>query len=171
MGLFLLVVGSATVLVVISWLISVQRRLLLLNENVTNAMSQIGIQISSRFDALGILVELGKAYAELDCERLIATLKKERKLITANSTPDDVIYQEQIICETLARIIIIAEQYPELKGSQKYARTMDTIESLEKMVRTSCIVYNDSVAKLSYEGKKFPVSIVASRMRLVDSRQ
>lgn len=170
MVLILLVVVSAMVLVSIGWLISVQRKLLMLNENVTNAMSQIGIQISSRFDALTILLDLMKGYAELDSECLSANLKRERKMITANSTPDDVIYQEQILCEALDKIRAIAAQYPELKASQKYARTMDAIETLEKMVRTSCIIYNDSVAKLSYEGKKFPVSMVAGKMRLVDSR-
>ena len=40
------------------WIISTQRRLVVMDENVNNAMSQIGVQLSSRFDALNMLLRL-----------------------------------------------------------------------------------------------------------------
>ena len=45
------------------WIISTQRRLVVMDENVNNAMSQIGVQLSSRFDALTALLDLAKGYA------------------------------------------------------------------------------------------------------------
>ena len=58
-----LIIVAIIVVVLISWIISVQRRLVAMDENINNAMSQIGGQLSSRFDALTALLELTKGYA------------------------------------------------------------------------------------------------------------
>lgn len=53
---FITIIAIVTVIVV--WTISTQRRLVVLDENISNAMSQIGVQLSSRFDALNALLDL-----------------------------------------------------------------------------------------------------------------
>ena len=53
-----LIIVAIIVVVLISWIISVQRRLVAMDENINNAMSQIGVQLSSRFDALTALLDL-----------------------------------------------------------------------------------------------------------------
>ncbi|MDW8802726.1 hypothetical protein P8V03_16390 [Clostridium sp. A1-XYC3] len=50
--------------VIVLWTISTQRKLVVLDENISNAMSQIGVQLSSRFDALTALLDLIKGYAK-----------------------------------------------------------------------------------------------------------
>ena len=82
---------------VVLWIISTQRRLVVLDENISNAMSQIGVQLSSRFDALTALLDLTKGYAKHESETLIETIKSRRSVITAKSTPDDVMRQEGVI--------------------------------------------------------------------------
>lgn len=57
------------------WIISTQRRLVVMDENVNNAMSQIGVQLSSRFDALTALLDLAKGYAAHESQTLIETIK------------------------------------------------------------------------------------------------
>ena len=83
--------------VIVLWLISTQRRLVVLDENISYAMSQIGVQLSSRFDALTALLDLTKGYAKHESETLIETIKSRRSVITAKSTPDDVLRQEGVI--------------------------------------------------------------------------
>ena len=136
------------------WIISTQRRLVVMDENVNNAMSQIGVQLSSRFDALTALLDLAKGYAAHESQTLIET-------ITAKSTPEDVLKQEGVISEALGRISMVAERYPELKADKGYAKCMDAVDSYEKMVRTSRLIYNDSVTKLNRELRLFPTSLVA----------
>lgn len=143
------------------WIISTQRRLVVMDENVNNAMSQIGVQISSRFDALTALLDLAKGYAAHESQTLIETIKSRRSVITAKSTPEDVLKQEGVISEALGRISIVAEHYPELKADKGYAKCMDAVDSYEKMVRTSRLIYNDSVTKLNRELRLFPTSLVA----------
>lgn len=159
-----LIVIIAIVAVIALWVISTQRKLVVLDENISNAMSQIGVQLSSRFDALTALLDLTKGYAKHESETLIETIKSRRSMITAKSTPNDVVRQEGVISETLDKISMVAEQYPELKSNQNYIKTMDAVETFENMVRTSRLIYNDSVTKLNREIRMFPVSLIAERL-------
>jgi LemA protein len=161
-------VFSMTIIVIVlvlvllaGWIISTQRRLVVMDENVNNAMSQIGVQLSSRFDALTALLDLAKGYAAHESQTLIETIKSRRSVITAKSTPEDVLKQEGVISEALGRISMVAERYPELKADKGYAKCMDAVDSYEKMVRTSRLIYNDSVTKLNRELRLFPTSLVA----------
>jgi LemA protein len=123
----------------------------MLDENISSAMSQVGVQLSSRFDALTALLDLTKGYARHESETLIETIRSRRSVITAKSTPDDVLCQEGIISEALGRIALVTEQYPELKAKETYIKTMDAVQTFENMVRTSRLSYNDSVTKLNRE--------------------
>jgi len=150
--------------VIVLWIISTQRRLVVLDENISNAMSQIGVQLSSRFDALTALLDLTKGYAKHESETLIETIKSRRSVITAKSTPDEVMRQEGVISEALGRISMVTEQYPDLKANQNYIKTMDAVQTFENMVRTSRLIYNDSVTKLNREIRMFPVSVVTGML-------
>ena len=146
------------------WVISTQRKLVILDENVSNAMNQIGVQLSSRFDALSALAELTKGYASHESNTLIETIKSRRSVITAKSTPEEVVRQEGVISEALGRIAAVAEQYPELKADKNYAKCMDAVENFEKMVRTSRLIYNDSVTKLNRAVRMVPTSLIAGML-------
>ncbi|WP_341877137.1 LemA family protein [Defluviitalea saccharophila] len=146
---------------IVLWVRATQRKLVILDENLRNAMSQIGVQLSSRFDALMQLLDLTKDYSRDDIEILIETIQSRRTVITAKSTADDVICQEGLISEALLKIEMVTEQYPGLKTSPNYIKTMDAVQTFDNMVRTSRLIYNDSVAKLNQEIRMFPVSMIA----------
>lgn len=155
------IIAGAVVVLLALWAISCQRRLAVMDENINNAMAQIGVQLSSRFDALTALLDLAKGYAAHESQTLIETVKARRSIITATSTPDDVLNQEGVISEALGRISMVAERYPELKANENYARCMNAVDSYERMVRTSRLIYNDSVTKLNRELRMFPTSLLA----------
>ena len=160
----ILIIIALLVVLLAGWVMSTQRRLVVMDENINNAMSQIGVQLSSRFDALTALLDLAKAYAAHESQTLIETIKSRRSVITAKSTPQDVLQQEGVISEALGRISMVAERYPELKADKGYAKCMDAVDSYEKMVRTSRLIYNDSVTKLNREIRMFPVSLIAGML-------
>ena len=163
MSTALVIVIIITVLLIL-WVMSTQRKLVLLDENINNAMSQIGVQLSSRFAALTALLDLTKGYAKHESETLIETVKSRHSVITAKSTPDDVLRQEGILSEALGRISMISEQYPKLKANENYAKTIDAVNKYENMVRTGHLIYNDSVTKLNREIRMFPVSAIAGML-------
>lgn len=155
---WIILIAIAVILVL--WVISSQRKLVVLDENINNAMSQIGVQLSSRFDALTALLDLTKGYAAHEAETLENTIKARRRVITASSSASDVMDQENIITEALGKISMVAERYPDLKANTNYIKTMDSVNSYESAVRTSRLIYNDSVTKLNRTLRMFPTSLI-----------
>ena len=157
--LYIIVLGVIIVTLVF-WTISVQRSFVVLDENINNAMSQIGVQLSSRWDALTSLLDLTKGYASHEYNTLTETIKARRS-ITKDSSPDDVRKQENIIAEAMGKIMAVAESYPDLKADKTYIKTMDAVNQYENMVRASRLIYNDSVTKLNRAIRMFPASMIA----------
>ena len=143
------------------WVVSTQRKLVVMDENINNAMSQIGVQLSSRFDALTALLDLAKGYAAHESQTIVENIKSKRSMITAKSTPGEVLQQEGVIAEALGCIAMVSEQYPELKADKSYIKCMGAVDSYEKMIRTSGLIYNDSVTKLNRTVRMIPTSLIA----------
>lgn len=158
-----IVIGAAAVLLIL-WLIGVRRRLAAMDANTNTAMSQIGIQLSSRFDALLALLDLTEGYSARESQSMTETVKSRRSAITAASTPEEVLKQENVISEALSRVSAVAEQHPELKADETYGKCMAAVDSYEKMVCTSRLIYNDSVTKLNRELSMFPVSLLGGML-------
>lgn len=151
--------------VIVLWIVSTQQRLAVLDDNISESMSQIEAQLESRFDALETLLNLTTGYAKHESDVLMETIKSGSNAITAaESTPSDVMRQEGIISEALSRIAIVAEQYPEIKTNQTYTQMMGTVGTFENMARTSRLIYNDSVTKFNREIRRFPVSVIAGML-------
>lgn len=160
----ILIIFILFIVLLLIWVMSTQRKLVIMDENINNAMSQIGVQLSSRFDALTALLDLTKGYAAHESQTLIETIKSRRSVITAKSTPNEVLKQEGVISEALGRIAMVSEQYPELKADKNYAKCMDAVDSYEKMVRSSRLIYNDSVTKLNRAIRMIPTSLIAGML-------
>lgn len=148
------------VAVIIAWFIGVQRRLVSKEELCKNAMSQIGVQQSSRWDALTALAELTKSYNEHEYNT-IKDVIGQRAAITSGSNAKAADAQEDIMTSVLSRIVAVAEQYPELKANENYGKTMDSVNLYENQVRTSRMVYNDTVTAFNRIVRQFPDSIAA----------
>ena len=164
----IIIILLAIIAIVVLWFISTQRKLVAMDENINNAMSQIGVQLSSRWDALSALLDLTKGYAEHEYKTLSDTIKM-RTSISSKSSAKDVNEQENILTEAMGKIMAVAESYPELKANENYIKTMDSVNKYEEMVRKSRLVYNDSVTKLNRAIRMFPTSIAAAMLR-IDSR-
>ena len=119
-----------------------------MDENINNAMGQIGVQLSSRWDALTALLDLTKGYADREYKTISDTIKM-RTSINSNSSAAEVNKQENMLTEAMGKIMAVAESYPELKANENYIKTMDSVNEYEKMVRQSRLIYNDSVTKLN----------------------
>lgn len=156
---------AAAAVIAILWFVSAQRKLVALDENINNAMSQIGVQISSRWDALSALSDLTKSYAEHEYRTISDTIKM-RASVNSKSSASDIDAQENLLVEAMGKIMAVAESYPELKANENYIKTMDSVNKYEETVRKSRLVYNDSVTKLNRSIRMFPTSIVAGILRI-----
>ena len=160
-----MIIAIVIIVFVVLWFVSAQRRLVAMDENINNAMSQIGVQLSSRWDALTALLDLTKGYAEHEYKTLSDTIKM-RSAINSSSTAADVNKQENMFSEAMGRIMAVAESYPELKANENYIKTMDSVNEYEKTVRQSRLIYNDSVTKLNRAIRMFPTSLAAGILHI-----
>ncbi len=155
-----IIIPIVVILVLVLWFVSTQRKLVVMDENINNAMSQIGVTLSSRWDALTALLDLTKGYAEHEYKTISDTIKM-RTSINGNSSASDVNAQENMFTQAMGKIMAVAESYPDLKANENYIKTMDSVNEYENMVRKSRLIYNDSVTKLNREIRMFPTSIIA----------
>ncbi len=160
-----MIIAIVIIVLLVLWFVSAQRKLVAMDENINNAMSQIGVQLSSRWDALSALLDLTKGYAEHEYKTLSDTIKM-RTSINSSSTAADVNKQENMFTEAMGRIMAVAESYPELKANENYIKTMDSVNEYEKTVRQSRLIYNDSVTKLNRAIRMFPTSIAAGILHI-----
>ncbi len=156
-----LIVVIAALVLVAFWFVSVQRRLVSCDENCSNAMSQIGVQQQSRWDALTALAELTKGYSEHEYNALKDIIAM-RQGVNGNSTAQQADEQEQLIAKAMRSINVTVERYPDLKANETYIKTMDSVNVYENQVRTSRMFYNDSVTIYNRVIRMFPSSFVAS---------
>ncbi len=161
------IIVIAVVAVLVLWVISVQRKLVSAEEIVKNAMSQIGVQQSSRWDALTGLVELLKSYNEHEYNTLKDVIAA-RSNIGSNSSASEAQAQEDLIGKVMMRLNVVAEQYPDLKADSMYVNTMNSVNTYENQVRMSRMTYNDSVTRYNRMIRQIPDSIVASIFRFAE---
>ena len=158
-----LLIILAIVALLVLWVIGVQRKLVEKDELCKNALSQIGVQQASRWDALTALVELVKSYNEHEYNTLRDVIA-QRKNLTGESTVAEAQAQEQALTGLVRNINLVAERYPELKANENYAKAMDSVNLYENQVRLSRMTFNDTVTKYNKEIRQFPTSLVAGAL-------
>lgn len=156
-----LIIVLAVAAALILWFIRVQNKLVNQDELCKNALSQIGVQQSSRWDALTALAELVKSYNEHEYKTLRDVIAM-RKGISGTSNVDDANTQEELMAQATKIINVVAEQYPDLKSNENYGKAMDAVNTYENQVRMSRMVFNDTVTKYNKLIRQIPDSFVAS---------
>ncbi len=166
-GIIILIVVLVLLAMIIGWVISVQRNLVGLDELCKNAMSQIGVQQNSRWDALGALADMVKQYDDHEYNTL-KDIIAQRTNIGTNSTAAEAEADENLITKAMSRFLAVAEAYPDLKANTNYQNLMDSIKQYEENVRLARMSYNDTVTKYNRTIRMFPTSLIAGLLRFVE---
>ncbi len=155
------IVIVAILVVLALFVISNYNSLVKLREMVENAMSNIAAQVESRWDALSNLIDAAKKYSEHEAQ-VLSEITASRTGIDRDATAQDVERDDNVFSKALGRIVAVAEAYPDLKASEVYKTTMNSVNTYEENVRMSRMIYNDTVTKLNTKIQTFPSNIVAS---------
>ncbi|MBP5483362.1 MAG: LemA family protein [Bacteroidales bacterium] len=156
-----LIILIAVVAVLVLWVISVQNKLVKSDEYCNNALKQINVQQISRYDALQALVKLTREYATYEADTLQKVVEARKITSSPAPTAAEINANEQALAEIGAKLIAVAEAYPELKANQNYQKTMESIEKYEENVRLSRMTYNDTVTRFNQQVRSFPTSAIA----------
>jgi len=128
-----IIASGIVVLLLIVWLRSNQRRFAGMDKNINNAMTQIGAQIASKWDVLIFLLDTTKVHDEIEYRKLKEMIY-ERRLITKDSIPAQVIAQLNIIDDAKGRIMAVAERHPDLKADSTYGKSLNNLNQYEKII-------------------------------------
>ena len=158
-----LIVIIVLTVIVISYFISTQRSLVNLDELCKNALSQIEVQLNSRFDAVIALAKTAAKYAKHESETIIQTAQARGGNSGAPATTAEAINQQSsLLGQLMGRLNVVFERYPELKASELYENAQKGQREYEEHVRMSRMVYNDTATKMNRMVRQWPSSIVAS---------
>lgn len=163
----MLVLGIIIVVAVIAigYFISTQRSLVSLDEMCKNALSQIEVQLNSRFDAVVALAKTAAKYAEHESDTIIKTVEaRGGHTSSASTTPEAINQQSDLLSQMMGKLNVVFERYPELKASDLYREAQQGQKQYEENVRISRMVYNDTATKMNRMVRQWPSSIVASTL-------
>ena len=160
-----LIIIIVLAVIVIGYFISTQRALVNLDELCKNALSQIEVQLNSRFDAVVALAKAAAQYAKHESDTIIETIQARggNSGATAN-TPAAINAQTDLLGQMMGRLNVVFERYPELKASDLYKEAQVGMKQYEENVRRSRMIYNDTATKMNRMVRQWPSSIVASML-------
>lgn len=159
-------VGIVLLLVVVAaYFVMTQRKLVSLDELCKNALSQIEVQLNSRFDAVIALAKTAAKYAAHESETIIKAVEARGGKA---STPEAINQQSDMLGQMMGRLNVVFERYPELKASELYVNAQNGQKEYEENVRMSRMVYNDTATKMNRMVRQWPSSIVASMLHFAE---
>ena len=163
-----LIIIIALVVIVGGYFVSTQRSLVNLDELCKNALSQIEVQLNSRFDAVIALAKTAAQYAKHESETIIEAVQARGGNLggsqPAATTPATINQQSDLLGQLMGRLNVVFERYPELKASDLYREAQEGMKLYEENVRMSRMIYNDTATKMNRMVRQWPSSIVASML-------
>jgi LemA protein len=156
------VIGVVLLLIIVFaiYVIMKQRQFVHLDELCMNAMSQISVQLNSRWDAVQNLAKMATQYTHYESETIIETIRQRR--MNRVSTAEQANEQQGALSQVMGQLIAVGEAYPELKADTVFKETMEGMRDFEDKVRMSRMVYNDTATKMNRMVRQWPDSMVAS---------
>ena len=151
----------AVLVIVLLWAIAVFNRLINLNTRTDEAWSDIDVQLKRRYDLIPNLVETVKGYAKHE-KSLLETVTKARADAISSKGIEDQAKAENQISQALKSIFAVAENYPDLKANQNFAKLQDELTDTEDKIQASRRFYNANVRDFNIAIQVFPSSIVAN---------
>lgn len=141
-------------------IIGMYNGLVALRNQVKNAWSQIDVQLKRRHDLIPNLVETVKGYAGHEKTTLENVVKARTQALQAQSIPDK-IQAEGELSSALGRLMVVVEQYPDLKANQNFLALQEELTSTENKIGFARQFYNDVVMKYNTKVQSVPTNIVA----------
>jgi LemA protein len=155
-----IILGVVVVLLII--LMATFNGLVRLRNQVKNAWAQIDVQLKRRYDLIPNLVETVKGYMTHERETMEAVTNARnlaQSLSSAGAAERG--KAEGELSSALARLLAVAENYPNLKANQNFLALQEELTSTENKISFSRQYYNDSVLSYNNKTQMFPSSIIA----------
>ena len=134
--------------------------LVTLNEDVTSKWSQVENQIQRRADLIPNLVNTVKGYAAHE-QKAITEVTDARAKLAGASGPVDIAEANAGLTSALSRLLVVVENYPNLKADTNFKALMDELAGSENRIATARMDYNRSVQTYNTKIQTMPAKFYA----------
>jgi LemA protein len=152
------------VCLLIIWYVATYNALVKLRNLVEEAFSGMDIFMKKRHDLIPNLIETVKGYAAHEAQTLESVVAARNLAISAggNGSIESRIKSENELGGALSRLLVLAEQYPQLKADSQFLNMSQQLSSIETDISQARKYYNGAVRQFNTKTALFPASIVAS---------
>lgn len=142
---------------------SAYNKLITANETVDNQWAQVETQYQRRFDLIPNLVESVKGVMEQE-QKIFGDLADARTRYAGAATVEQKAESATQVESALGRLLVVMENYPQLKSSENVQTLMAQLEGTENRISVERKRYNDSVASFNVMIKRIPTKWIASSL-------
>jgi len=153
------------VVAVVLWVIGAYNGLVSLKNQTLNAFKQIDVQLKRRHDLIPNLVNAVRGAMDFEKDTLEAVIQARNQAVKVNAAGPDAVKQisqaENALSGALSRLMVVVEQYPQLKATGNIAQLQEELTSTENKVAFARQLYNDTATQYNTKQQQFPTSLVA----------
>ena len=158
-------------LIVVAMVVGIYNKLVTMRNRYKNAYAQIDVQLKRRYDLIPNLVETAKGYMAHERGTLEAVTEARNIAYAASkaaaANPGDAAAMKNLTAAeaglggTLSRLMMVSEQYPDLKANQNMMQLSEELTSTENKISFARQAYNDSVMTYNTDREVFPSNLIA----------
>ena len=160
-GLAVLAVIVVLALIFGSMYVSRRNQMVAMNEAVRSNWAQVDVVLQRRADLIPNLVETVKGYAAQE-QTVFGDIAKARSALIGAQSPQEKIAANGQLDSALGRLLVIVENYPQLKSNENFMRLQDELAGTENRIAVERKRYNDSIQAYNTFIGTFPNNVFAS---------
>jgi len=155
------------VAVIVIWMIGAYNGLISLKNQTLNAFKQIDVQLKRRHDLIPNLVNAVKGAMDFEKSTLEAVIQARNQAVKINASapgPEamkQVSQAENALSGALSRLMVVVEQYPQLKATGNIGQLQEELTSTENRIAFARQLYNDTATQYNTKQQQFPTTLVA----------
>jgi LemA protein len=157
-GLGVLVLAG---LVIGGQLIGARNQLVTQKNDIDGKWAQVDNDMKRRADLIPNLVETVKGYAKQE-QTVIGEVANARAALLGARSKDQEISANSQLSGAIGRLLVLQENYPQLKSNENFLRLQDELAGTENRIAVSRRDYNEAIRKYNTNVELFPTSIAAS---------
>jgi LemA protein len=129
-------------------------------EGIKAQWAQVENQLQRRNDLIPNLVETVKGVAQQEKD-VFGQIADSRAKLAGAQTPEQTIQAANEQSSALARLLVVIENYPQLRSNEQFARLMDELSGTENRIAVERMRYNERVQAYNTSRRQFPSNVTA----------